>query len=211
MVRAAGVVNRRQALGTLGQGLLAVPLAARANAADAMPTLRSSMLTVAVRPSPYRFTVVERATGATLLRHQASGVREGSGILNRLSRARSARDIRVDSRRLSAQLDFEGDDAKALGVVFAFIAPEILKVSLRALRTVADATHGNFAIAEHFADQGESLYGLFEVAWPRKAPGGMFAFDRGLDNRGVEADLWAIACTAGSTACATPAPVPPST
>ena len=142
-----------------------------------------------LRPSPYHFEVAERATGKVFLVHQATGVREGTGILNGRSWAKSARDIQVESERVSARLDFGGDDAKALRVGFQFIAPEILKVTLRAPHTVADATHGNFAITERFVDQGESLYGLFEAAWPRRAAGGLYASDRGLDNRGVEADL----------------------
>jgi alpha-glucosidase (family GH31 glycosyl hydrolase) len=123
-----------------------------------------------------------------LLSHQATGVREGTRILNGRRWAKSAHDVQADAERLWARLDFE-DDAKALRVGFQFIAPEILKVTLRALHAQADATHGNFAITESFVDQGESIYGLLQAAWPRRAPSGLHALHRGLDNRGLEAAL----------------------
>jgi len=75
-------MNRRQALGTLALAFLTAPLAARAQTPDASPSLRSSVLTLVLRPSPYHFEVVERSTGKVLLSHQATGMREGTSILS---------------------------------------------------------------------------------------------------------------------------------
>ncbi len=178
-------MNRRQALVTLALALFSMSRAARGQTPEASPVLRSPALDLILRSSPYHFEVVERSTGKVLLSHQATGVRAGWSRLSGLSWARSARDIRVDSSGLSASLDVGRDDSKALRVGFQFIAPEILKVTLRAPRAEREATRGNFAIAESFVDHGESIYGLFEVAWARRGP----SLERGLDNRGVEANL----------------------
>jgi alpha-glucosidase (family GH31 glycosyl hydrolase) len=167
----------------------AAPRAGPGTSAEGPATLRSPVLSLVVHPVPYRFEVVERATGTVLLRHRATGVRERTGILNGLRWARSARDIRFDGTQLSATLEFGEDRPNSLGVGFQFAAPEVLAVTLRGPRVEARARHDSFSIAESFADQGEHIYGLLEVAWPRKARGGALAFDRGLDNRGVEADL----------------------
>src|SRR5262249_48663558 len=78
---------------------------------------------------------------------------------------------------------------KALGVSFELATPEIVKATLRALRPPVDPTHGRFSITESFVDRGERIYGLFEVAWPRRLPGGLYSLERGLDNRGVTAHL----------------------
>src|SRR5262245_19477810 len=182
-------ISRRQALGTFAMTLVAASLAPRADALDASAALQSSALTLLLRPSPYHFEIVERSTGRVLLSHQATGVREGRRILKEQTWATRAHELQGDSQHLSGRLDVGGDDAKALGVSFELIAPEIVKVTLRALRPPVDPTHERFAITESFVDQGESIYGVFEAAWPRRLPTGLYSLERGLDNRGVTANL----------------------
>ena len=182
-------VNRRQALGTLTLALLAAPRAARSEPGLSPLGLRSSVLELSVSTSPYRFELVERATGRVLVRHRATGCRTGSRILNGTDWAASAVDVARDGTELTATLAPRSTRAARLAVRFHFLEPEILRVSLRVDGTTANATHSNVSITESFEDAGERIYGLFEAAWPRLAPDGSYSWERGLDNRGVEADL----------------------
>jgi alpha-glucosidase (family GH31 glycosyl hydrolase) len=181
-------VNRRQALGTLALALV-TPRSVKAQSRAGQVSLYSPVLELAFRPSPYHFDVIERSTGKALLSHRATGWRTGSRILNGPSWAVSADDVESGRETVAARLRSESARATPLDVSFQFVTPEILKVTLRVVRTVANATHSNVSITESFVDAGESIYGLFEAAWPRRTSTGAYSRERGLDNRGVEADL----------------------
>ena len=182
-------MNRRQALGTLALALLARPRPACAEPEPGHVSLRSEVLELVFRPSPYHYDVVERATGRVLLRHRATGWRTGSRFLNGPSWAASAVSVEGDSTSVSATLRSDSPRSARLDVSFRFVTPEILRVTLRVNGTTANATHSNVSITESFVDAGETIYGLFEAAWPRKTSTGSYSLERGLDNRGVEADL----------------------
>ena len=182
-------MNRRQALRTLGLALVATPRSVRAQPDAGDVSLRSEILELVLRPSPYHYELVERATGQVLLRHRATGWRTGSRILNGPSWAASAVGVERNTTRVAATLMSDAPRSAPLDVGFQFVTPEILQVTVRVKGTAANATHSNVSITESFVDAGEHIYGLFEAAWPRKTPAGFYSRERGLDNRGVEADL----------------------
>ena len=184
-------MNRRQALGTLALALLARPRAASAapESESGHVSLRSEVLELVVRSTPYQYDVVERATGRVLLRHHATGWRTGSRFLNGPSWAARAVSVEGDSTSVSATLRSDSPRSAGLDVSFRFVTPEILRVALHVNGIAANATHSNVSITESFVDAGENIYGLFEAAWPRKTSTGSYSRERGLDNRGVEADM----------------------
>ncbi len=100
---------------------------------------------------------------------------------------RRQRRARCHARRGHADVGLS--PVRPLDVAFQFVAPEILRVTVRVNGTAANATHSNVSITESFVDGGEHIYGLFEAAWPRRTSTGFYSRERGLDNRGVEADL----------------------
>jgi len=182
-------VNRRQALAPLALALLAAPREARSEPGASPLGLYSSALELRIAASPYRFEVRERSTGRVLVRHGGTGCRTGSRILNGTDWAANAVGVARDGGELTAALAPASRRAPRLAVRFRFPEPEILRVDLRVDGTTANATHSNVSITERFEDAGESIYGLFEAAWPRLLPGGADSRERGLDDRGVEADL----------------------
>ena len=204
-------MNRRQALGTLGLALLTTTRSVRAQPEAGNVSLRSEVLELVFQPSPYRYHVVERATGRVLLRHRATGWRTGSRTLNGPSWATTAVSVERNTARIAATMTSDSPRSAPLDVGFQFVTPEILRVTVRVNGTPPNARHSNVSITESFVDAGERIYGLFEAAWPRRTSTGFYSRERGLDNRGVEADLLATECTSGSMGCDTPAPARPST
>jgi alpha-D-xyloside xylohydrolase len=181
-------VNRRQALGALALGL-ATPIAVKAQQRPLRVGLRSRLLELIVQLAPYSFGVVERSTGRVLLRHRATSWRTSATFLMGHSTAAGAYDVDADDEQMSAKLASGSSRSAPLDVSFRFTAPDILRVTLRQTHTPANNTHSNVSIRESFGDAGEHIYGLFQAAWSRRTSSGSYSPDRGLDNRGVEADL----------------------
>ena len=181
-------MNRRRALGTLALAL-ATPFSAKAQSGPHRVGLRSPLLELVVRASPYHFDLVERSTGRVLLSHRATGWRTSASFLMGPHWAANAYDIEAHHDKVAVKLTSGSIRSTPLDVSFQFVAPDILRVTLRETRTPVNATRSNVSIIESFADAGERIYGLFEVAWSRRTPSGWYSPDRGLDNRGVAADL----------------------
>jgi alpha-glucosidase (family GH31 glycosyl hydrolase) len=181
-------VNRRQSLGALAMAL-ATPALVGAQPRPLQLSLRSHLLALILRTAPYGFDLVERSTGRVLLKHRATRWRTGGSFLMGHHEAARAHVVERTEAKLSAKLAPGSSRSAPLAVSFEFPAPDVLRVDLRQTRAPASNAHGNVSIRESFADNGERIYGLFQAAWSRRTSSGTYSPDRGLDNRGVEADL----------------------
>ena len=128
--------------------------------------LETAALTLEVAPRPYRYKLVERATGKVLVQHMATDVRIG----DTMPESRNLASLTRTDAGLEALLGFSNTSRKAR-IQFRFTSPEVLQV-----RITYD--HGRLEnVTETFQDQGEHYYGIWEHV------------DGGIDNRGVDQEL----------------------
>jgi alpha-D-xyloside xylohydrolase len=144
----------------------AAPASSSAPPAEAPATLESSVLVLEVAARPYRYRLLERATGRLLADHLATALRVGGTTAETYDLA----SVEKTEDGLEAKLAFS-DSAHEARVLFRFASPEVLQVAV----TYDQGRLEN--VTETFADQGEHYYGLWEHV------------DGGIDDRGVEQQM----------------------
>jgi alpha-glucosidase (family GH31 glycosyl hydrolase) len=141
--------------------LLGIPRWNAAPAAQAPARLESAVLRLEVTAQPYSYAILEKSTGAVLLRQAQTSFG-----------ARPVASARIGSRSpdaIEATLTFAGSTDTAR-VRWTFTDPAIVQVQLSG----APAT----SITEAFVDQGEHNYGLWEYSY--------YGEGGALDNRGAK-------------------------
>jgi alpha-D-xyloside xylohydrolase len=129
-------------------------------------TLESSVLRVELTTEPYSFRVLEKSTAEVLLQETGgTGFRDLAHSVNRAS------DVTISTSVMQAKLNLSGTQDQAQ-VLFAFLKPEILQVTL----TFNDKAP--IEVREEFRDQGEHYYGIWE-----------YPFGGNIDNRGGDRDF----------------------
>jgi alpha-D-xyloside xylohydrolase len=129
-------------------------------------TLESPVLALEVATSPYRYRLLERATGRVLVDHLSTALRIGDTT----PETRDLASIAKTDDGLEARLGFSNSTHEAR-IDFRFASPEVLQVAVTYdLGKVQSVT-------ETFEDQGEHTYGLWENV------------DGGIDDRGVEQEM----------------------
>jgi alpha-D-xyloside xylohydrolase len=145
------------------QGQAAIP------ASNAIETIESSALRVEVKTNPYSFRVIEKSSGEELFMETGAITFTTNGYT-----VRAVTDVSRGNNWLKATLRLEGTSATAQ-VSFSFTKPEVLQVLL-------SFNYGIPAeIREEFADQGEHVYGIWEMP-----------FGGNIDNRGADHDFMGI-------------------
>jgi alpha-D-xyloside xylohydrolase len=143
-----------------------VPSPAVARASAGTVALESSVLALEVAPRPYRYRLLERATGRVLVHHLSTSLRIGGTTPETCDLASV---VKTDGG-LEARLAF-GNSAHEARILFRFTSPEVLQVAITYDQGKVES------VSETFEDQGEHVYGLWENV------------DGGIDDRGVEQEM----------------------
>lgn len=151
-------------------GVVAAPQTSAPPASAAAPagavTLDSPVLSLEVAPHPYRYRLLERATGRVLVHHLATALRVGDTT----PETRDLASLAKADDGVEARLGFSNSSHEAR-ILFRFTSPEVLQVVV-----TYDQGHVE-SVTETFEDQGEHYYGIWEGS------------DGGIDDRGVEQEL----------------------
>jgi alpha-D-xyloside xylohydrolase len=135
----------------------------------AAETFESSALRIELNTSPYSYRVIERSSGEVLLTETGEISFTSNGYM-----VRSVTDVSKTNDTMRATLHLEGTSELAQAS-FRFVKPEVLQVVLTFKSGVAAE------IKEHFSDQGEHYYGIWEMP-----------FGGNIDNRGADHDFLGI-------------------
>ena len=146
-----------------GQGQAAVP------ASNAVETIESSALRVEVKTNPYSFRVLEKSSEEVQLAETGAIRFTMNGYT-----VRAVTDVSRGSGWLKATLRLEGTSVPAQ-VNFSFAKPEVLQVLLSFNNGIPAE------MREEFADQGEHVYGIWEMP-----------FGGSIDDRGADHDFMGI-------------------
>ena len=185
--------------------LLALALLTTNAALASTQVIESPELRLEITTNPYSYKLIEKSTGETLVSQSQTHFKANAneGVATRITQFARTSDIMIATLELAVPTTAPTQTPNlaptpvltvipdTIQITFTFTTPKTLQIQLAQSTAKPDDAqeHANVYLEEHFNDQNEHYYGLWEYPYrktfltPQQNPIGT------LDNRGVEADL----------------------